>query len=130
MAKRSQNRLTAVLGTVAMLIALMLAPIAASAAGESATTKGVAVATGAVAAHAAHAMPCHKPASKPCPHCPQKSACPDAITCMTKCAQTLAVAPLGFEQPVPLAWLNIAAPAYAAEPRNLLIPPLLRPPIV
>ena len=123
MAKRLPNMLTAVLGTVAMLIALMLAPVAAGAASAGIVPKA------AVSAHPTHALPCHKPAAKPCPHCPQNSACPDAITCMAKCAQTLAVAPLGYAQPVPVVWLSIAAPAYAAAPVDQMIPPLLRPPI-
>ena len=132
MAKRSHNMLTAVLGTVAMLLALMLAPIAAGATGGSLANTEAAGATAAGSAqstHAAHALPCHKPTPKPCPHCPQKMDCADAITCMAKCAQTLAVAPLDYAQPLPMVWLSIAAPAHAAAPPDQLILPLLRPPI-
>ena len=132
MAKRSHNMLTAVLGTVAMLLALILAPIAAGATGGGLAVKTAAVAKAAGSAHsahAAHALPCHTHSPKPCPHCPQKLDCADAITCMAKCAQTLAVAPLEYAQPMPMVWLSIAAPASAAAPVDHLIPPLLRPPI-
>ena len=126
MVKRTQSKLMAVVGTVAMLLALMLAPIAAGAAGGRLVTTGAAGVKVAGPAHL-HAMPCHEPATK---QCPQKSACPDVITCMAKCAQSLATAPLGDAPPMPMVWLSLAAPVYAAEPRDQLIPPLLRPPIV
>ena len=70
MAKRTQKLLFTVLGTVAMVIALLLAPISAGAAGRADAAKIAIVSKPAVAAHSALAMPpCHKPAAKPCPHC-------------------------------------------------------------
>ena len=116
--KRTYHRLSAMLGMVAMLGALIAVPIAASTA--------LAMAGPMTATAAADEMPCHKPAKNPTKHCPD---CPDMGTCLVKCFQPLSAlvaetSLLGV----------VVAPRVLPEPSQIapgsLIPPLLRPPSV
>ena len=114
-----------------MLIALLLAPVVAGLAVGAVAEKSAAASRPAVTTYNAHATtPCHKPALKPCPHCPQKTACPDMMGCLAKCAQVLAHGPSAQTGPVAIVFMNLAGPAHATAVRDQLIPPLLRPPIV
>jgi hypothetical protein len=117
--KRTCHRLSAVLGMVAMLGALIALPMT--------TSIALAMAGPLVAKSTAHEMPCHKPV-KPCPNCPQK-VCPDMGTCLVKCFQPLA-SPLA-ETTLPHATVSLRVPPGLSQAANSsLIPPLLRPPSV
>ena len=117
--KRTYHRLSAVLGMVAMLGALIALPMT--------TSITLAMSGPMVAKSAAHEMPCHKPA-KPCPNCPQK-VCPDMGTCLVKCFQTLASPPAETTLPQSTASLRVS-PGLSQTANGSLIPPLLRPPSV
>ena len=116
--RRTYHRLSAVLGMVAMLGALIALPMT--------TSMALAMSAPTIASSTAEDMPCHKPAKKPAKHCP---GCPDTGTCLVKCFQPLSALVaetclLGV----------VAAPRVLPEPSQIaagsLIPPLLRPPSV
>jgi len=123
---RSYQRWHAVLGIIAMLGALISAPVSST----------MALAMTAAAAPVQHTaasmpeMPCHGhkavKKAKTCPSCPE-GACPDLAGCLMKCAQPLA-------SPVSHAVLmrDVMRPRLVPMPARVsassLIPPLLRPP--
>lgn len=117
--KRIYHRLSAVLGMIAMLGALIALPMT--------TQIALAMSGPMVAKSTAHEMPCHKPA-KPCPNCPEK-VCPDMGTCLVKCFQPLA-SPLA-ETTLPQSTVSLrVSPGLSQTTSGSLIPPLLRPPSV
>ena len=76
--RRTYHRLSAVLGMIAMLGALIALPMT--------TSMALAMSASTAASSTADEMPCHKPAKKPAKHCP---GCPDMGTCLVKCFQPL-----------------------------------------
>ena len=117
---RARKSTVAVLGIAAMLAALLVAPLAAGPA--------VAKPSPAMDSPHGHGMPCHKPAAKPCPHCPEKG-CPGTASCLAKCAQIVAQAPADSVHTA-LSWDIPSMPALIPALGDRLIAPLLRPPIV
>ena len=119
------HRYSTVLGMLAMLGALLVAPVSTPMAIAMANTMAHSKAATATAAE----MPCHQPAKqKHCPDCPQK-VCADMTACLAKCFQPLAV-PVA---PVRVAQLQASAtirPGVSQAESGSLIPPLLRPPSV
>lgn len=126
MRQRLLQRFFLILGMVAMLGALVSAPLTVTYAFARA---GMASPPATTVSAAADEMPCHKPAKqKHCPDCPQK-VCPELGTCLVKCFQPLF-------QPVSVSGLqgeSVRAgvvPIRSAAATGSLIPPLLRPPSV
>jgi hypothetical protein len=105
---------------IAMLGALLVAPVS--------TPMALAMANAKVAAASTDEMPCHKPAKqKHCPDCPQKVC--DMTACLAKCFQSLAVPVAAVRVPQLQASATIR-PAVSQTESGSLIPPLLRPPSV
>jgi hypothetical protein len=116
--KRTYHRLSAVLGMVAMLGALIALPMT--------TSIALAMSSPTAASSTAGEMPCHKPAKKPAKHCP---GCPDMGTCLVKCFQPLSalVAETGR---LGVVVTSCVLPEPSQIAAGSLIPPLLRPPSV
>jgi hypothetical protein len=118
--KRLHQRWFVVLGMLAMLSALVAAPMS--------STYALAMAGGAPAASEAMAdMPCHQPA-KHCPNCPQKF-CPDMGTCMVKCFQPLNM-PASETRLAAVRFSLRLSPVPMQVTAGSVTPPLLRPPSV
>jgi hypothetical protein len=119
--KRLFQRWFVVLGMLAMLSALIAAPMS--------STYALAM-TGAAPAATSEAMadmPCHQPAKR-CPNCPQK-VCPDMGTCMVKCFQPLNMPVSETRLPAVRFSLRLS-PASMQATAGSITPPLLRPPSV
>jgi hypothetical protein len=116
--KRTYHRLSAVLGMVAMLGALIALPMT--------TSMALAMAAPTAASSTAGEMPCHKPAQKPAKHCPD---CADMGTCLVKCFQPLASPLADATLPYKTVSLRVS-PGLSRAANGSLIPPLLRPPSV
>lgn len=122
--KRPFQRCSAVLGVLAMLGALLVAPVSTPMALAMVSSMGH-----VQAAAASDEMPCHKPAKpKHCPGCPQKM-CADMTACLAKCFQALS-APVTQAHLHGLAPSSVILPGPARASDGSLIPPLLRPPSV
>lgn len=118
MKKRTYHRLSALLGMVAMLGALIALPMT--------TSMALAMSVPTAASSTADDMPCHKPAKKPAKSCP---GCPDMGTCLVKCFQPLA-SPLA-EATLSRKTVSLRmSPVPSRAASGSLIPPLLRPPSV
>jgi hypothetical protein len=113
--KRSFHRVSAVLGMVAMLGALIALPMTTSMVLAMAAPPST-------AATADHQMPCHKPV-KPSPHCP------DLGTCLVKCFQPLS-APVAEIRLLGVVVVSRVLPEPTRVVIGSRIPPLLRPPSV
>lgn len=119
------QRCSTILGVLAMLGALLLAPVSTPVALAMATSTSHAKASAAMTGE----MPCHKPTKqKHCPECPQKM-CADMAACLAKCFQSLSA-------PVTQAFLHgvasssVILPGLSKASDGSLVPPLLRPPSV
>ena len=117
--KRIYHRWFIVLGLIAMFGAVITMPLTA--------TYAMAKAAAMSSAGAMGDMPCHN-AAKHCPDCPQK-VCPELGTCLMKSFQSLfqLVASTPLHRPL-VTMRVLPAPPQVAD--DLVIPPLLRPPIV
>ena len=125
MRKRPFQRCSVILGVLAMLGALLVAPVST----PMALAMANATSHAKVAAATADEMPCHKPAKqKHCPDCPQKT-CADMAACLAKCFQPLAAPVAPIRMPLLQASATIR-PGLSQVGNGSLVPPLLRPPSV
>src|SRR6188474_558523 len=125
MRNRPFQRCSVILGVLAMLGALLVAPVST----PMALAMANATSHAKVAAATTDEMPCHKPAKpKHCPDCPQKT-CADMTACLAKCFQPLAVPVAAVRVPQLQASATIR-PGASQTASGSLIPPLLRPPSV
>lgn len=125
MRSRPIQRCSVILGVLAMLGALLVAPVST----PMALAMANATSHAKVAAATTDEMPCHKPAKqKHCPDCPQK-VCADMTACLAKCFQSLAVpvVPVGVPQLQASATIRLG---LSQAESGSLTPPLLRPPSV
>jgi hypothetical protein len=124
MRNRPFQRCSIILGVLAMLGALLVAPVST----PMALAMANATSHAKVAAASTDEMPCHKPAKqKHCPDCPQKVC--DMTACLAKCFQPIAVPVAPIRVP-PLRASAIIRPGLSQTESGSLIPPLLRPPSV
>lgn len=112
MSKQSSQRWGAVIGAIAVVAALFVAPTAA-------------LAAVAAPAMAADGMSDGHPCEKPCPDCP--APCSGLAACALKCFP--ASAPVLAANPVAHRLLSqVVRPILARPMADGLLPPLLRPP--